>query len=184
MTGRLADEEAFSAFVAARYPAMVRTAYLLTGDRGHAEDLVQAALLRTFTAWSRLDAPDNAEAYTRTTMVRLASRARRRLWRGEVPAAELPERATGDQMGEVDEAQRVRAALLTLPWQQRTVVVLRFFDDRSEADVAAALGCSVGTVKSRTSRALAALRAGGLFGDGYGKEANPAKPDKEEVGRG
>lgn len=176
MSGGDANEAAFSAFVAARYAAMVRTAYLFTGDRGHAEDLVQAALIRTFTAWSRLEAPENAEAYTRTTMVRLAGRARRRRWRGEVASGQVPDESTLDPMAEVDEAQRVRAALLSLPWAQRAVIVLRFFDDRSEADVAAALGCSVGTVKSRTSRGLAALRSASLLAE----DTN----DKEEVGHG
>lgn len=165
--GEADDEGAFSAFVAARYPALVRTAFLLVGDRGHAEDLVQAALIRTFTSWRRLDAPDNAEAYTRTTMVRLAARAGRRRWRGEVPTESLPEHHGADPSHAVDETERVRAALLGLPWAQRAVLVLRFFDDRSEADTAALLGCSPGTVKSRASRGLAALRSAGLLDEAH-----------------
>lgn len=153
----------FHVFVSARYPALVRTALLLTGDRGHAEDLVQDALQRTFLAWRRLDAPANAEAYTRRTMLRLAGRARRRRWRGEVPTAEPYAGAAPDPAAVVDEAERVREALQRLPWAQRAVLVLRYFDDRSEADVAELLGCSAGTVKSRASRGLAALRAGGLL---------------------
>jgi RNA polymerase sigma-70 factor (sigma-E family) len=153
----------FGDFVAARYPSLVRTAYLLTGDRGHAEDLVQAALLRTFHAWRRVDAPDHAEAYVRTAMIRLATRARRRRWVGEVPSADLPDHGRADASNEVAEAAVVRAALTTLPWPQRAVLVLRYFDDLTEAQVAEVLGCSVGTVKSRASRALAALRTAGLL---------------------
>ena len=151
-------ERAFAEFVAARYGSLVRTAFLLTGDRGHAEDLVQVSLLRTFHAWGRLNAPENAEAYTRTTMIRLASRWRRRGWTAEVPSAEIPGRESPDPSARVDEAVTVRAALLALSWSQRAVLVLRYFDDLPEAAVAELLGCSLGMVKSRASRGLAALR--------------------------
>jgi RNA polymerase sigma-70 factor (sigma-E family) len=153
----------FTAFVAARYPGLVRSAYLLTGDRGAAEDLVQAALLRTYGRWSRLGAPQNAEAFTRTVMVHLAARGRDRRWNAEMPVETVPEIPIGDGSAYVDERQRVQSALALLPWPQRAVLVLRFFDDRSEAETAELLGCSVGTVKSRTSRALASLRAAGLL---------------------
>ena len=156
-------DEAFVALVAARYPALVRSAFLLTGDRGTAEDLVQSALLRTYDRWARLGAPDHAEAYTRTVMVRLAARWRGRRWRGEVPAAQLPEPVGMDPVPATDEALQVRQAVAGLPWPQRAVLVLRFFEDRSEAETARLLGCSVGTVKSRTHRALAALRDAGLL---------------------
>jgi len=156
-------DEAYSSFVAARWPSLVRTAYLLTGDRGQAEDLVQSALLRTYEAWGRLDAPDNAEAYTRKVLVRLAGKARRRRWNGEVPVADMPEPPSADAMGRVADAHVVRQALLALPWSQRAVLVLRYLDDRSEAETAAVLGCSLGTVKSRASRGLTALRSAGLL---------------------
>jgi RNA polymerase sigma-70 factor (sigma-E family) len=156
-------ERAFGEFVAGRYPSLVRTAYLLTGDRGHAEDLVQASLLRTFRAWGRLHAPENAEAYARTTMIRLAGKWRARRWTAEVPSAQVPDREVPDRAAEVNEAAAVHAALLTLSWSQRTVLVLRYFDDLPEAAVAALLECSVGTVKSRASRGLAALREAGLL---------------------
>ena len=156
-------DEAFAAFVSASYGALVRTGYLLTGDRGAAEDLVQACLLTTYRAWARLAAPDSAEAYTRTSMVRLAGRWRRRRWRGEVPTDPLPDSAAGDHAGDVAVADAVRRALLTLPPAQRAVLVLRFFDDRSEQEVARIMRCSVGTVKSRANRGLAALRSRGLL---------------------
>jgi len=156
-------EAAFAGFVAGSYAALVRTAYLLTGDRGHAEDLVQQCLLTTYRAWPRLDSLDAAGAYTRTSMVRLATRWGARRWRGEVPTYDLPEHGADDHAGAVDSAVLVRRALGALPAQQRAVLVLRYLEDRSEAEVAAIMGCSVGTVKSRASRALAALRAHGLL---------------------
>lgn len=163
MSGGGERDASFTAFVAARYPHLVRSAYLLTGDRASAEDLVQAALLRTYGRWRRLDAPHNAEAYTRTVMVRLAARSRRRRWNAETPTSSLPETAVADGSARIDDRDQVHAALTTLPWPQRAVLVLRFLDDRSEAETAELLGCSVGTVKSRTSRALASLRAAGLL---------------------
>lgn len=151
----------FAAFVARRYDALARTAYLLTGDRGRAEDLVQSALMRTLDSWQRLDAVDAAESYTRTTMVRLAARASRRRWRGEVPTDAVPERSADS--GEPDTAMDVRAVLARLPWDQRAVVVLRFLCDLSERETADVLRCRPGTVKSRTNRALAMLRSSGLL---------------------
>jgi RNA polymerase sigma-70 factor (sigma-E family) len=153
---------AFEEFVVARYASLVRTGYLLTGDRGHAEDLVQHALAHTYLAWNRLDEVANAEAYTRTVMVRQVVRWRRR-WRSEVPTDPLPEPAGPDHASTVDNAQAVRRALTALPVAQRAVLVLRYFDDLSEAQIADLLGCSPGTVKSRCSRALTALRAAGLL---------------------
>lgn len=176
MSGR-SEDEAFRQFVAARYPSLVGTAYLLTGDRGHAEDLVQTSLLRTYGAWRRLADPANAEAYTRTVMVRLATRWGARRWRGERPAERLPETASMDHAAAVDLAEAVRAALLALPVQQRAVLVLRFYEQRSEAEIAEVLGCQVGTVKSRASRGLAALRTAGLLAD-------VALPESPEVRRG
>ena len=137
MTGREAERDAlFRDFVAARYPSLVRSAYLLTGDRGHAEDLVQSSLLRTYGAWRRLAELGNAEAYTRTVMVRLATRWRSRRWHGERPADQLPETASADHAVSVDLAEAVRAALQALPVAQRAVLVLRFYEQRSEAEIA------------------------------------------------
>jgi RNA polymerase sigma-70 factor (sigma-E family) len=155
-------EVEFAAFVRDRYAALARSAFLLTGDRGHAEDLVQTALVKTHGAWARLAVPAVAESYTRTTMVRLAARAARRRWRGEIPSSDaLLDADLPDQ--DLAVALDVRQVLTRLPWAQRAVLVLRFFDDLSEQDTAAALGCSVGTVKSRTSRGLAAMRESGLL---------------------
>lgn len=162
--GVVAERESaeFADFVRARYPNLLRTAYLLVGDRGLAEDLVQAGLIKTLGAWDRLVHPDVAEAYMRTTIVRLAGRWGRRRWHGEIPTSRVPdiETASAPDSGL---ALDVRRALAQLPWEQRAVLVLRYFDDLSEGDIAAALGCSVGTVKSRASRALDALRRDGLL---------------------
>jgi RNA polymerase sigma-70 factor (sigma-E family) len=154
---------AFTDFVARSYVALVRTGYLLTGDRGHAEDLVQQCLMTTYRSWDRLDTPASAEAYTRTSMVRQAVRWRSRRWRDEIPVAEMPQLPVGDRTADVELADRVRQALMTLPASQRAVLVLRFFDDLPEAEVATILRCSVGTVKSRASRALRVLRRRGLL---------------------
>lgn len=154
-------DELFDEFVARRYRALVRTAFLLVGDVGQAEDLVQSALYRTFRAWASLREPAAVEAYTRTTMIRLAGRWRRRRWSGEIPSADPSERA--DSRGEIDRSDAIDLwrALAGLSMPHRTVLVLRFYEDLSEAECAALLNCSVGTVKSRTSRALGALRASG-----------------------
>ena len=152
----------FGDFVRARYASLLRTAYLLLGDRGLAEDLVQTGLEKTLGAWDRLAGVEVAEAYTRTTMVRLVGRWGRRRWHGEIPTSQLPDRDAAparDAGLEVD----VRKALARLPWEQRAVLVLRYFDDLTEREIAAVLGCGVGTVKSRASRALDALRRDGLL---------------------
>jgi RNA polymerase sigma-70 factor (ECF subfamily) len=150
-------EQHFRAFVQARYDALVRTGYLLTGDHGHAEDLVQSALVRSYASWARTADPHHAEAYVRTVMVRLASRQRRRPWRTEIVTDHVPDLGADWTQGRVD-ALALRTELLALPVNQRAVIVLRYYEQLSEAETAAALNCSVGTVKSRTSRALAVLR--------------------------
>lgn len=154
--------EAFEALVADRTAALVRTAYLLTGDWQHAEDLVQTSLAKTYLRWPRLREPAAAEAYARTVLARTCTRAWRRRWRGEVPTGELPDGALRDGAVEADERVVVARALAALPAGQRAVLVLRFFEDLSEAETARVLGVAVGTVKSRTARALAALRDSGL----------------------
>jgi RNA polymerase sigma-70 factor (sigma-E family) len=157
----LARDEEFAAFVAARYRALVRTGLLLCGDRGHAEDLAQSALIRTYLAWSRLREPENAEAYARRVLVRLAIRARQRRWNQEITAGRMPERAAAGPGGDL--AVDVRRALAALPAGQRAVLVLRYFDDRSEAETARLLGIPPGTVKSRAARGLASLRESALL---------------------
>jgi RNA polymerase sigma factor (sigma-70 family) len=97
--------------------------------------------------------------YVRTVVVRTAIAWRRRRWRGEVPTSPLPEATGADHVGAVDGRERLRHALLAVPRRQRAALVLRFYDDLSEAETARIMGCSVGTVKSQTAKGLARLRA-------------------------
>jgi RNA polymerase sigma-70 factor (sigma-E family) len=155
---RGAVERDFAAFVGARQNALRRSAWLLTGDVGLAEDLVQTALVKSWPHWPRLMSRGGQEAYVRRVMVTTYISWWRRKWRAEVPGL-VPDSPGPDGLDAVDLREPVRLALAGLPRRQRAAVVLRFFDDLPEAQVAAALGCSVGTVKSQTSRALARLRA-------------------------
>lgn len=150
----------FEEFVAARSTALWRSAYLLTGDRQRAEDLLQTALVKVWRRWGSVDHP---ETYVRAAIATTYTDWWRRRWNGEVPTGELPETSVASPAGSVEVRRDVLAALATLPRGQRAVVVLRFFDDLTEQQAADALGVSVGTVKSQTSRALAALRASRLF---------------------
>ena len=162
--------EQFRSFVDARYPAMVRTATLLAGSRASGEDLLQEALLRSYLSWSRVRDVGAAEAYVRTTMVRLLIKDRRRRWSGEVPTEPETMSAFGASgaaaAGDVaTTGVAVRAALRRLPADQRAAIVLRFYADLSEAQIATELGVAAGTVKSRISRGMAALRSSGLLTD-------------------
>jgi RNA polymerase sigma-70 factor (ECF subfamily) len=151
------DEE-FRAFVAARSAALLRTAYLLSGNWATAEDLLQITLTKTYLAWRRLGQLEAAEPYARRVLVNSAISWRRRRWHGERPTEVLPEPVTSD--GQEDRAERdlLWRHVLTLPTRQRAVLVLRFYEDLSEVDTAVLLGLSVGTVKSHGARGLAALR--------------------------
>ena len=154
------EPEGFREFVANRSRALLRTAWLLTGDWSLAQDLVQTALAKTWPAWGRIRRTDDPEVYVRRVLVTTYATWWRRRWRGEAPHDVLPERpATGDAYDEADRRAVVATALAGLSRGQRAVIVLRYFDDLTEAQTAAALGCSVGTVKSQHSRALAVLRS-------------------------
>jgi RNA polymerase sigma-70 factor (sigma-E family) len=158
------DIAEFEAYAALRWPACFRSAYLLTGDRGMAEDLVQTALSSCFVAWPGLRAREAADAYVRKAMLNTFLSWRRRCsWGRETLTAVLPEPITADDSARVDEHQRLHDALAKLPARQRAVVVLRFYDDLGVQEVATAMGCSVGTVKSQTSDGIRKLRA--LLGD-------------------
>jgi len=163
---RRVEPAGYEDFVAGRYREIVRFGALLTGDVRLGEDLAQEGLIAAFRSWHRLGVPDGRpEAYVRRVMVRTAMRARRRRWRGEVPTEELPDASRRGFADQSDLSVQVFASLRRLPVDQRVVLVLRFWADASEAEVAQTLGVAVGTVKSRTSRALATLRASGLIVD-------------------
>jgi RNA polymerase sigma-70 factor (sigma-E family) len=139
----------FDDFVVARSPRLLRTAFLLTHDWALAEDLLQTVLAGAWEAWRRIEG--DPEPYVRRIMVNTYASWWRRRWLAE-PAAG-PRAEDG-----VDVRDRLWRALGRLPRRQRTVLVLRYFEDLSEADIADTLGCGVGTVKSQASRALATLR--------------------------
>ena len=152
-----ADEE-FRSFAHARFTTLVRAAVLLGCSPVEAEDAAQDALLRCYVAWCRVSAADEPGAYAYRVLVNGIRRSRRRRWNGEVPTAVLPERLPETDPGDdVSVGMTVRAALARLPAGQRDVVVLRYFADLSVEATSAALRLSRGTVKSRASRALAAL---------------------------
>ncbi|GAB2886527.1 SigE family RNA polymerase sigma factor [Nocardioides pacificus] len=149
----------FSAYMAARQPSLLRTAYLLTGDRHTAEDLVQTALAKLYLSWDKVQHRELIDGYVRRIMVNEHNSLWRRAWkRREFATDEVPE-----TYHVVDEYDDGRGSALwefvqTLPRKQRAVVVLRYYEELSEAETADILGISVGTVKSQASRALAALR--------------------------
>ena len=147
--------EQFEAFVAARSGQLLRTAYLLTHDHGLAEDLVQTALAKSWFAWSRIEG--DPEPYVRKVLVNTYSSWWRRRWTGEHPTEVLPETGTDEPADPTDRTD-LWAALERLPRRQRAVIVLRYFEDLTEAETARLLGCTVGTVKSQTSKAFAKLR--------------------------
>jgi RNA polymerase sigma-70 factor (sigma-E family) len=154
-----AEVEGFAQFVEARQHALLQTAVLLTGDWALAQDLVQTALVRSWPRWERIRRRDDPEIYVRRVMVNTWATWVRRRWRRERPAAAVPDsRAPGDVAAEVAVRVAVRRALGLLPNRQRAVLVLRVFDDLSEAQVAQVLDCAVGTVKATLARAVARLR--------------------------
>ena len=172
MGPRYSVEEEFREFVAARSAALLRTAYLLAGDWATAEDLLQTALTKTYLAWKRLGEIEAVEPYARRVLINTATSWWRRRWHGERPTEVLPERAAPDQIEEQLERDRLWRHVRTLPARQRAVLVLRFYEDMSEAQTAAMLNISPGTVKSQTSRALTTLRR--RLGAEAGAEVPPA----------
>jgi RNA polymerase sigma-70 factor (sigma-E family) len=158
-----ADEEAFAAFVRARGDRWMRLAVLLADSPPEAEDLLQASLVKLYQAWPRLDlGTAGPDAYLRKILVNTRRSWWRSRWRQESPVASVPDAAdpgVGDIADRYALGALVRAALATLPRQQRAVLVLRYIEDLPEATVAELLECSVGTVKTHAHRGLRALRA-------------------------
>lgn len=153
------QEDRFQEFVRARWSHLVRTAYLLTGDAHHAEDLTQTALAKAYRSWRRVARTDNPEAYVRRMLVSCNSDRFRKRRVPESLTAAPPEVAGRDEVYSLaDERSTLLGALAQLPPKQRAVVVMRYWEDLSEAEVAEVLGCSTGTVKSQASKGLAKLR--------------------------
>ena len=156
----------FEVFVDANTDGLLRTAYLVVWDTADAEDVVQECLLQVARRWPRVRSMDNPLGYARRILINVAldgsdRRARERLGRTHLDDGALeaqPDHGAAGAYGQVDARLELRAALARLPPRQRAVLVLRYFDDLSEAQVARALGCSLGTVKSTASRGLDRLR--------------------------
>ena len=153
-------DEQFHSFVLSRRASLVRTATLLTAGDGHlAEDLVQATLTKLYVAWPAFRRADNPEGYLRRTLVNALTDEKRRWWRRhERPVADLPDRPRAEAGEPDDRTDGLRQALRELPPRMRAALVFRYFYDLDVADTADALGCSEGTVKSQTARALDRLR--------------------------
>jgi RNA polymerase sigma-70 factor (sigma-E family) len=154
----MAEPGDFDRYVAAAWPRLMRSAWLLTHDWQLAEDLLQVALMKAAARWHRIR-DGSPDGYVRRVLATTYLSWWRRRWRAEVPTARPPESAGPvDATAAVDLRTSLAAALATLPRQQRAVLMLRYHADLTETGTAAVLGISVGTVKSHTSRALAALR--------------------------
>ena len=152
-----ADDE-YSGFVVARYRALVRAAILFGCSVQDAEDAVQEALVRCYVAWPQVSAALDRDAYVYRVLVNTITRGRKRKWRGETPHSELPEHASADDLAAITSvSETVRASLRRLGAEQREVLVLRYFADLTEAQIASVLRIAPGTVKSRAARAIAAL---------------------------
>ena len=179
-SGRAPARQEFDQFVADVADRLVRAAYLITWDLADAEDLVQECLFKVARRWPRVRRMDHPRAYARTVLVHLAlddgkHRTRRRAELAAADATPLEHHeddAAVRVLGRVEASADLMQALAALAPRQRVALVLRYFEDLSEADVAEAMGCSVGTVKSTTSRALERLRSV--------VDASPVPPDGTE----
>ncbi|WP_035740994.1 SigE family RNA polymerase sigma factor [Parafrankia elaeagni] len=175
------DDGGFTAYFASRAAGLLRFAYLLTGDSAEAEDLTQTTLTRVFAVWPRVRGHDRPDAYARRVMVNANARRFRRRQVRQVLVELPPERtASSPQLAAVEDRAGLAAALAALPPRQRAVVVLRYCEDLPEAEVAALMRCSVGTVKSQAVKGLAKLRIHPALA-GPTRPAAPSAPSR--VGR-
>jgi RNA polymerase sigma-70 factor (sigma-E family) len=159
MVVNVGGDQGFREFVAARRPALLRTASMMTGNPADAEDLVQSVLAKTYLAWDRIKDRAALDGYVRRTMVNTHISGWRRRRVEEYPTDEIPDRPAAEPPADTDQLDALRRAIGRLPHRMQAVVLLRYYEDRSEAEIAAALGVSAGTVKSTVSRAMAKLRA-------------------------
>jgi RNA polymerase sigma-70 factor (sigma-E family) len=158
---RAQDEADFAEFVASSSVRLFRSAYALCGDAALAQDAVQASLTSAFLAWRRVRGADSPEAYVRRMVVnQLFGWRRRKGWSVEQSYAAVPDAPLASHEQRVVDSDAVWRALATLPARQRAVLVLRYYEDMTEADIAATLGIRAGTVKSQAAAALAHLRRG------------------------
>lgn len=166
------DRVAFGDYVRTRGGALLRAAQALTGNRADAEDLVQSTLVKTYQSWDSITDPAALDTYVRRIMINTHISGWRRRRVDEYPTDELPDEPEADLTGNSDLHELVQRALDRLPRRMRAAVMLRYYDDMSEPEVAAALGVSVGTVKSTVARAVAKLREDAELGADADKEAD------------
>jgi RNA polymerase sigma-70 factor (sigma-E family) len=158
MRRQSADTE-FTEFVASRWNSLFRTAYLMLGDHALAEDLVQTALAKAYVSWKSIKAREAVDAYVMRILVTTAmSWWRKKSWRNERPTVELPEQLIDSAADALTQRDWIWHEIQKLPARQRAVVVLRYYEDYTERQIADAMNCSTGTVKSQSHDALAALR--------------------------
>lgn len=157
-TARALDGPGFRDYVTTRGPSLLRAAYLLTGNRADAEDLVQAALAKTYLAWDRIEDRGALDGYVRRAMINTHISWWRRRKLDEYPTDEIPDQPVADHADQSQLQDSLRRAVERLPHRMRAAVVLRYYEDMTEAEVADALGVSLGTAKSTVSRAVAKLR--------------------------
>jgi RNA polymerase sigma-70 factor (sigma-E family) len=156
--GRPLDEPGFRDYVSTRGRSLLRAAYLLTGNLADAEDLVQSALAKTYLAMERIEDRGALDGYVRRAMVNTHISWWRRRRLEEFPTDDIPDQAVADHAEGASQQQVLRQAVDRLPQRMRAAVMLRYYEDMTEAEVAEALGVSLGTVKSTVSRAVAKLR--------------------------
>ena len=152
-----AENENFRDFVSREQAGLLRLAILLAGDRGHAEDLVQIALMKCYRHWARITRSGTPSAYVRRALVTSHTSWRRRLSTSEQVMETLPDRADPSGMPEAED-EELRRALRALPPRMRTALVLRFYEDLTEQRTAELMGCSASTVNTQTARGLNRLR--------------------------
>jgi RNA polymerase sigma-70 factor (sigma-E family) len=149
----------FPDFVTRQQQSLLRLAFLLVGDRGHAEDLVQTALMKTYRHWDRIIRRGEPSAYVRRALVTTHTSWRRRAWHREQPTGRLPDVAAAGPADRLDTSEELRLALAALPPRMRATVVLRYYEDLSERQTARLMGCSESTVNTQAARGLARLRS-------------------------
>jgi RNA polymerase sigma-70 factor (sigma-E family) len=160
-------QEEFRKYVADRGAVLLRTAMLIAADRAEAEDLLQSALAKTYLAWERIHDHTALDGYVRRAMVNTQISWWRRRKLEIYPTDEIPDQPVDDHTHRSELHDALGRALSRLPQRQRITVMLRYYEDMSEAEIAAFLGVSVGTVKSTVSRAMAKLREDHDLGDDF-----------------
>jgi RNA polymerase sigma-70 factor (sigma-E family) len=172
-----ADDAGFRDYIGSRIDPLRRTAFALCGDWHTADDLVSTTIVKTYRAWRRISAMSNVDAYVRRVLVTAWLDEKRRPWRRERPSAVLPDTSRPAEDRAIVDRLAILEHLTALPARRRAVIVLRYYDDLSVEETAAVLGCSAGTVKSQTARALETLRhalvgvtESGSEGDAHGTD--------------